>query len=112
VGWHEPYDEPGSPLDRRLRCVQRQVSTWFEQRRPDQQRALSVCAGQGRDLLEVMAGRDDVADVSAALVELDPANAATARRLAGASVAAASRSSRRMRGGWRRTTVGCRPTWC
>jgi hypothetical protein len=82
VDWHAPYDEPGSPLELRLRCVQRQVSTWFEQRRPAQQRVVSVCAGQGRDLLEVMAGRDDVEDVSAVLVELDPANVVTARRLA------------------------------
>lgn len=82
MDWHAPYDEPGSPLERRLRCVQRQVSEWFDRRRPDQQRVLSVCAGQGRDLLEVMALRGDVDDVAAVLVELDPANVATARRLA------------------------------
>ena len=82
VDWHAPYDEPGSPLERRLRCVQEHVATWFERRRSDQRYVLSVCAGQGRDLLEVMAGRDDVADVPATLVELDPANVAVARRLA------------------------------
>jgi hypothetical protein len=70
-------------LERRLRCVQRQLSTWFDRRRPDQHRVLSVCAGQGRDLLEVMADRTDVDGVSAVLVELDPSNAAAARRLAG-----------------------------
>lgn len=82
VDWHSPYDEPGSPLERRLRCVQQQVARWFDERRPDQRRVLSVCAGQGRDLLEVMAARDDVGDVAAALVELDPANCEVARRLA------------------------------
>jgi len=82
VDWHSPYDEPGSPLERRLRCVQEQVTRWFDRRRPGQRRVLSVCAGQGRDLLEVMADRDDVGDVVAALVELDPANCEVARQLA------------------------------
>jgi hypothetical protein len=63
--------------------VQREVARWFDRRRVDQHRVLSVCAGQGRDLLEVMADRADVDDVSAVLVELDPVNAAAARRLAG-----------------------------
>jgi hypothetical protein len=69
-------------LERRLRCVQRQVSRWFDQRRRDQHRVLSVCAGQGRDLLEVMADRPDVDDMSAVLVELESVNVDAARRLA------------------------------
>lgn len=43
---------------------------------------LSICAGQGRDLLEVLSERVDVNDVSAALVERDAANVDHARRLA------------------------------
>jgi Methyltransferase domain len=54
----------------------------LDRRQQDQHRVLSVCAGQGRDLLEVMADRPDVGDVSAVLVELEPANADAARRLA------------------------------
>ncbi len=39
---------------------------------------LSSCAGDGRDLLEVLAGRDDAARVTATLLELDPRNVARA----------------------------------
>ena len=90
VEWHAPYEDAGSDLARRLRCVQGLVSEWLDRRDPHQTRVVSACAGQGRDLLEVMAGRDDVRDVTAVLVELDPVNVLAARRLAatvnGASV--------------------------
>ena len=82
MDWHAPYDEPGSPLARRLACVQDNVTRWFDGRHAAQRRVLSVCAGQGRDVLGVMAERDDVADMTVALIELDPANVAVARELA------------------------------
>jgi hypothetical protein len=79
--WHAPYDVPGSPLERRLRAVQSLIAAWLDAR-PDQRlRVVSACAGQGRDLVEVLAARpDDAARVAARLVELDPRNAAAARR--------------------------------
>ena len=40
---------------------------------------VSLCAGDGRDLLEVLAGRDDADRVTATLVELDPRLAGHAR---------------------------------
>lgn len=90
VEWHAPYEDAGSDLARRLRCVQELVSDWFDRREPHQTRVVSACAGQGRDLLEVMAGREDVRGLTAVLVELDPVNVAAACRLAarvdGASV--------------------------
>jgi hypothetical protein len=55
-------------------------------------RVVSLCAGQGRDLLEVLAEHPRRDDVRARLVELDPRNAAVAtatvnrHRLAGVEV--------------------------
>jgi hypothetical protein len=45
---------------------------------PGPLRVLSLCAGQGRDLLEVLADHPRRDDVRARLVELDPRNAAVA----------------------------------
>src|SRR5206468_868995 len=41
---------------------------------------ISACAGQGRDLIEVLAGAPKAVSVRARLVELDPSNVAAARR--------------------------------
>jgi hypothetical protein len=49
-------------------------------------RAISVCAGEGRDLLGVLADHPRAADVSARLVELDPELAERARSVAAAGV--------------------------
>ena len=76
--WHAPYDDRGSPLERRLRVVQRHVAWWLDATAPAPVRVLSLCAGQGRDLLEVLASRPDAARVRACLVELDAGNAAVA----------------------------------
>ena len=77
-GWHAAYDEPGSPLERRLRIVRGHIGAWLAER-SGPVRVVSACAGQGRDLLPVLAAahRDDV---RARLVELDPANADAAER--------------------------------
>jgi hypothetical protein len=75
-GWHGKYDEPGSPLERRLRIVRGHVAAWLDEH-PGPVRVVSACAGQGRDLLPLLAGRGDV---RARLVELDPANVAVAER--------------------------------
>ena len=82
VSWHEPYDDPDSPLSRRLRCVQGFVAGWLDGRSPTQTRVVSVCAGQGHDLLDVLTGRDDVDGLTVRLVELDPVNVSAARRRA------------------------------
>ena len=47
--WHDHYDEPG--LARRLAAVQQRISVALDQARPGPLRAISVCAGQGRDLI-------------------------------------------------------------
>ena len=84
-GWHTDYDRPDSALARRLRAVQAQVRTALDDCPPGPLRALSLCAGQGRDLLEVLADHPRRYDVRARLVELDPRNAAVAEATARAA---------------------------
>lgn len=44
-----------------------------------------MCAGQGRDLIDVLSGHPRRAEVTARLVELEPRNAAAARQRAAAA---------------------------
>ena len=83
--WHHDYDHPDTPLARRLAAVQDQISAALDQARPGPLRAVSVCAGQGRDLIDVLAGHPRRGDVRARLVELDPRNAGVARQAARAA---------------------------
>lgn len=80
--WHRPYDDPGSALSRRLRVVQGHLADWLDRTAPAPVRVLSLCSGDGRDLLEVLSARPDSARVEATLVELDPGNAARAEAAA------------------------------
>ena len=83
--WHAGYDDPGSGLSRRLGWVQDRIRAALDEAPPGPLRAISVCAGQGRDLIGALAGHPRRADVTARLVELDPRNAAVARSLAAAA---------------------------
>ena len=78
--WHTPYADPGSPLSRRLRVVQHHIADWLERRRGAPSRVVSLCAGDGRDLLQVLVRRTGRDRVEATLVELDPGLVAAARR--------------------------------
>lgn len=86
LAWHEQYDDPGSSLPRRLALV-REVLRAELDARPGPVRVLSVCAGDGRDILGVLAEREDAARVSVTLVELLPELVERARTAA-AEVAA------------------------
>ncbi len=72
VAWHRDYEDPSSSLARRLEVVQRELRTALALTRPadGESRLLSICAGDGRDVLPVLAERGR--DVWALLVELDP----------------------------------------
>jgi hypothetical protein len=79
VSWHDSYDDPDSSLHRRLLLVQRRTREALDAAPPGPVRVLSMCAGQGRDLLGVLPDHPRGADVRAVLVELDPKNADAAR---------------------------------
>lgn len=77
--WHDEYDRPDSWLARRLRVVQERIRVVLDRGPSGPLRVVSLCAGQGRDLLGVLADHPRRGDVVARLVELDPRNAAVAR---------------------------------
>lgn len=78
VEWHKQYDDPDSDLTWRLRTVQSYVLEALDLH-PGAIQVLSLCSGDGRDLLEVLAARDDASRVRATLVELHPEIAEQAR---------------------------------
>ncbi len=88
VRWHEPYEDSTSGLSLRLGIVQSMVQRALDDvdwSRPGPVRVISLCAGQGRDVIDVLATHPGARQVSALLVELDPALAAFARDRAAAA---------------------------
>jgi hypothetical protein len=86
--WHAPYEDPASNLSLRLRTVQAKVRQGLDAVPPDHTgpiRVVSLCAGQGRDVIDVVAAHPRRDQVSALLVELDPALVAFARARADAA---------------------------
>jgi hypothetical protein len=77
--WHERYEDPTSPISRRLAVVQDLIRGAMDRAAPGPIRVVSMCAGQGRDLRGALAGHPRADEVTALLVELDPANVAMAR---------------------------------
>jgi hypothetical protein len=71
VQWHRGYDGD-QPLARRLQVVRECIRRALDACPPGPIRLVSMCAGDGRDLLGELPGHPRVADVSARLVELDP----------------------------------------
>jgi hypothetical protein len=85
--WHRPYGDAQSPLSRRLQLIQGHVDAWLSERRDESLTVVSACAGQGHDLLEVLAARSDARRVRAHLIEFDERNVAAARaRIAAAGL--------------------------
>jgi hypothetical protein len=67
--WHRDYDDPGSLLSRRLELVQGYLRAELDRAPAGGVRLISLCAGQGRDVIGVLAGhprRDDVCAATAA----------------------------------------------
>jgi SAM-dependent methyltransferase len=85
VRWHAPYEDPSSNLSLRLRTVQSMVRAALDEiparegTHPEPIRIVSLCAGQGRDVIDVVATHPRGPEVSALLVDLDPALVAFAR---------------------------------
>src|SRR3984885_10516330 len=83
--WHRGYDDPGSLLSRRLELVQGHLRGELERAPAGDVRLISLCAGQGRDVIGVLTGHPRRDDVRARLVELDERNVAVARQAAQAA---------------------------
>jgi len=79
VAWHAAYDDPSSSLSTRLRVVRGHLSRALDAAPAGPVRLVSLCAGQGLDVLGVLPGHPRGRDVSAVLVESDSRNAALAR---------------------------------
>ncbi len=82
VAWHEAYDDPSSALSARLQRVRWHLSRALDQAPSGRVRLVSLCAGQGHDVLGVLPGDPRRDDVRAVLVESDARNAGLARRRA------------------------------
>ena len=85
MAWHDPYDDPSSVLSARLRLVQAQLADALDHAPAGPVRLLSLCAGQGRDVIGVLPTHPRRDDMSAVLIEADPENAETARQNAAAA---------------------------
>jgi len=84
AAWHEHYDDPASPLSARLRCVQAHLADAIDRAPPGRISLVSLCAGQGRDVIGVLPDHPRRDDVRAVLVESDERNAGPARQAAAA----------------------------
>jgi hypothetical protein len=82
VRWHESYEDPDSALSLRLRLVQDGVRTALDGAGAGPVSIVSMCAGQGRDVIDVVADHTRRSDVRALLVESDPSLVAFARERA------------------------------
>ncbi len=79
VAWHRAHDDPTSSLSIRLERVRWHLARALDEAQPGPVRLVSLCAGQGLDVLGVLPGHSRRRDVSALLVEADPLNAEVAR---------------------------------
>ncbi len=77
--WHDVYAKPDSGLDDRLAAVRAQIDRRLGATAPDPLPVISVCAGDGRDLLGVLARRSGADRVTALLVDYDVGLATRAR---------------------------------
>lgn len=82
--WHEEYDAPGSELAGRLDAVRSHVRRIVTEAPPGPVTVVSICGGEGREVIGALEHHARVSDVGGRLIELDPENAATAARSAAA----------------------------
>src|SRR5947209_2798393 len=82
VQWHRFYEVDGSPLQLRLAIVRRHIGAALDERDGAPTRIVSLCAGQGRDVIGALAEHPGRDAVRARLVELDSQLVADARAAA------------------------------
>jgi hypothetical protein len=83
AAWHQAYDDPSSPLSARLRCVRAHLSDAIDRAPAGRVSLVSLCAGQGRDVIGVLPRHPRRDDVHTVLVESD-------ERIAGSACQAAA----------------------
>src|SRR5260370_35112395 len=83
AAWHDDYDRPGSALHLRLLVVQDLIATALDEAPPGPVRVISMCAGQGRDLIGAARRHRRGRDLSGILVEADPRNVTAPRAAIG-----------------------------
>jgi hypothetical protein len=83
--WHRRYADPGSDHSRRLVAIQRFLGATLDERGSQPTRLVSICAGQGLNVLPVLAQHPGRDYVTATLIELDPGNVAAAKQSADAA---------------------------
>ena len=79
VEWHRAYEDPSSSLSARLGRVRYHLSEAIDRAPRGPVSVVSLCAGQGRDVIGVLPEHPRREDVRAVLVEADATNAALAR---------------------------------
>ena len=80
--WHRQYEDPASQLSQRLAVVQARIRDVVDTAPPGPVQVVSICAGDGRDLVGALADHPRRSDVRGRLVELDAELAARGRAAA------------------------------
>jgi hypothetical protein len=80
VEWHLAYQNPESALSMRLERVKRHLAKAIDDAPAGEISLVSLCAGQGLDVLGVLPDHRRRGDVRALLVEFDPRNTDLVRR--------------------------------
>jgi SAM-dependent methyltransferase len=83
--WHRHYDDPTNGLTRRLAVVKSRLSETLDVTGAAKPRVLALCAGEGRDVVPVLASRRPGQVPAALLVEREPGLAQRARDAAAAA---------------------------
>ena len=65
--WHAPYSDPSSGLSLRLSWVQERIRAALDEAPPGPIRLISMCAGQGHDVLGALPDHPRRGDVTARL---------------------------------------------
>lgn len=82
--WHQEYDDPSSAISLRLARVVAHLAVALDRAPAGPVSVVSLCAGQGHDVIGALAGHPRRGDARAVMVELDPRNARCARERAAA----------------------------
>ncbi|HSW91655.1 MAG TPA: class I SAM-dependent methyltransferase [Candidatus Saccharimonadales bacterium] len=82
VSWHKHYDAEESPLNQRLALVQQAIRECLPDKLTAPYTILDICAGDGRDLIEVLGAYEHKEFLRGRLIELDPRLASEAQERA------------------------------